>query len=196
MKTTAYPSLPLPTPEVVRDEVRTHFDTDRVAQSTEDALIALLNKFPHNTDPAHVLLKVVAINRLYNTQIFAVHDVARCIAAHNIDAELAEGSLNVVSKIAPVTIKDKVRNNFSFASKYCSWHNPEAYPIYDRNVDACLCAYKLQYRFADFSRQALCEYPAFFNVVCAFREHFSLTSLSFKELDKFLWVKGRELLTE
>jgi len=186
--------LPIPTPDLVGEEIRKNFDCDPVTQLTEIALTDLIRQYPLNTNPAHVLLKVVAINRLYNTNIFAVHDVARHITNLRIDSNLAQGTPDLVKRIAEVTIKDDVRNNYSFATKYCSWHNPEAYPIWDSYVDECLWAYKRQANFHDFKRQHLWDYPKFVEVVTAFQKQYGLDSLTFKEIDKFLWVKGYNLL--
>jgi len=91
---------------------------------TETALGTLFGLYPTNTDPSHVLLKVVALNRLYSTQILAVHAVADHIYQNHqaIDDGLASGALEIVDKVACVKIGEKDRINLSFASKYCNWH--------------------------------------------------------------------------
>jgi hypothetical protein len=53
------------------------FDQDNGV--VEDALKTLFGHYHTNSDHHHVLLKVVALDRLYWTNIFAVHDVARHI---------------------------------------------------------------------------------------------------------------------
>jgi hypothetical protein len=87
-----------------------------------------------------------------------------------------------------------VRNNFSFASKYCHWHNPTAYPIYDGNVEACLWFYRKQDGFATFARDGY-SYPEFVRRVNAFRDFYGLTSFTYKQLDKLLWYLGDTLLS-
>jgi hypothetical protein len=135
----------------------------------------------------------VTINKLYSTNILAVHNVARCIVGHDVDANLGRGSLDAVMKIAPVSINGKTRWNLSFASKYCSWHNSDAYPIYDSCARVALWAYKKQYSFKQFTSNDLLDYLEFASIVAAFRRHFDLESLTLKEVDKFLYVKGYEL---
>jgi hypothetical protein len=130
-------------------------------------------------------------NSLYATQIYALAAVARHIAGLRIDSQLATGSLDAVDLIANVDISGKQRRNFSFATKYCSWHNPVSYPIYDTQVDASLWAYQRQDLFAPFARQDLRNYATFFTVVTAFRTFYGLDELSFKQLDKFLWLSGK-----
>ena len=53
----------------------------------------------------------------------ASHDAL--LSFRNAKVGLATGSPEIVDKIARVTlsINGKVRNNYSFATKYCSWHN-------------------------------------------------------------------------
>jgi len=162
----------------------------------EGALSELFAMFPANTDIRHVLLKVVTLNRLYSTQIFAVMDVAIHIHsnASNIDVALASGLPEIVDKIARVTIQGKERSFFSFATKYCSWHNPESYPIYDSHVDKYLRKLQKRKPFASFFKRNadIRVYPVFRKVMVAFRDFYDLGSFSFKDLDKFLWLYGGE----
>jgi hypothetical protein len=159
------------------DRVRAACDTfDRDHQLTEQTLQELFHHYPSNSDSRHILLKVVAINGLYHTCIFALDTVARHIHAHHkeIDFALAAGSPEIVDKIARVTVKGKVYNFFSFATKFCSWHNPAAYPIYDAHVDHYLWNLQNQDHFASFLHP----------------ETHGLTAYSFKEIDKFLYLEG------
>jgi hypothetical protein len=84
---------------------------------------------------------------------------------------------------------------YSFATKFCSWHNPTAYPIYDHYVDVCLWSYKQQDGFADFHRQDLGYYDKLVPVLSAFCKHYDLKSLSHRDLDKFLWLSGYRILS-
>lgn len=127
----------IPLPPLTADFVNVEcnaFDHDPSTRLTEESLALLLSHFPENNEVTHVLLKVATLNQLYGTNIFAVQMVASHIVDLRIDTYLRSGSLQVVDLIAKVKIGDKVRNNFSFATKYCSWHNPNTYPIYDDNV--------------------------------------------------------------
>ncbi|HEX7422960.1 MAG TPA: hypothetical protein VF311_03600, partial [Terriglobales bacterium] len=58
--------------------------------------------------------------------------IARHIAGLCIDPIIAQGASRAVGLI---TNCDGLRKYFSFATKFCSWHNPAAYPIYDGNVE-------------------------------------------------------------
>jgi hypothetical protein len=184
------PSLPKPTVALVHAEEQ-NFDRDN--EMIERALTELIKQFPKNTDMPQILIKVAAINQLYSTNIYAVWQVAAHIAKLNIDADLEVGEVQLVRKIAQVTIGNKQRNNLSFASKYCSWHQPKSYPIYDSRAEACLWAYREQFGLA-FARKDLWEYESYFEAVKEFRDRFELGHLTFKQIDKFLYLKGVELL--
>jgi hypothetical protein len=179
-----------PTAELVNAACE-KFDRDNFV--IEAALNELFNQYHGNGILPHVLLKVVSLNRLYSTQILAVMDVASHIHenAKEIDCGLSAGSPLVVETIGRVTIgiTGKQRYNFSFATKYCSWHNPAAYPIWDSRVDKYLYHLQRQDNFAPFFRtnSDLWDYPKFVEVMIAFREFYGLESFAFKETDKFLW---------
>jgi hypothetical protein len=140
-----------------------------------------------------VLIKVVLLNSLYNTHVFAVMPMARHIRDLGIDEDLAAGSPELVDRIAKLTMLGKTRRHYSFATKYCSWHRPDEYPIYDSLVAKLLWAYRREHRFAQFSRRHLQEYPKHKEVVAAFRRHFGLAQVSFRQLDKFLWITSGDL---
>ncbi|MGB9456265.1 MAG: hypothetical protein WCB12_09495 [Bryobacteraceae bacterium] len=179
-------ALTIPTQERVRAACK---DFDQENLIVEQALNELFGRYPGNNDLPHVLLKVAALNSLYSTQIFAVVEVARNIYAQDIDSALAAGSPEIVDKIARITIRGRERNNYSFATKYCSWHRPALYPIWDSHVDAYLWRLQKQSHFAkDFDSNAvLWNFGSFREVTTAFRDFYGLGSFTFKEIDKFLW---------
>ena len=98
-----------------------------------------------------------------------------------------------MEEVAVVRLGARRRRNYSFATKYCSWHAPRHYPIYDSLVERMLWTYKQSTGFQDFARQDLQRYPTFREVIDAFRTHFGLLEFSYKELDKFLWKHAREV---
>jgi hypothetical protein len=188
----AYPVLPRPTAD---DVIRAEKKFDEENGPIEWVLTQLFKRFPENTDFGEVVVKTKVLNILYSTQIRAVNIVARHITNLAIDPGLNAGKVEIVGQIAKVQLKDKTRHNVSFASKYCNWHNPTAYPIYDRNVEACLWCYKKQDGFATFRRYDY-DYAEFVRVVNAFRDGYKLTSFTYKQLDKFLWYLGETLLSK
>jgi hypothetical protein len=165
---------------------------------TEKALAELFAAYPANDNPSHILLKVVALNSLYSTRILAVLKLAHYIAdlGARLDAALAAGAQEAVTLIAPAGNGDSDLTFYTFATKYCNWHQPNFYPIYDSRVDKYLWALKKQGNFkceAFSDRQDLHQYPQFCAVMKAFREQFGLGSFSFKQIDEFLWSQGEAI---
>jgi len=193
-------SLPRPTEELVRAKIG---EFDREYEPIEDTLKQLIAQFPQNTDLSQVIVKVAAINLLYNTWIVGFKTVAQHIVRLNIDSDLKEGSAEIIGKIAQVQFGGKTRNNYSFATKYCSWHRQECYPIWDSRVDECLWQYrgrrlnqdlytKEPRPFPTFERRSdLWNYAKFREIVKEFCGHFEL-DFSFKQIDKFLFQLGNE----
>lgn len=182
----------VPTPELIEEKIR-RFDASGAGIS-DKALTDLFTAFPNNVQYEHVLLKAISLNALYYTNIKAIYMVATHVWQCDIDFRLAAKSPEVVNEIARTRMKDgKIRWNYSFASKYCSWHQPDAYPIYDGYVDSLIWAYQKHDKFSKFRRGDLfADYCQYKRVLEAFREYYGLTEFSFKELDKFLWVYGKE----
>ncbi|OLV19234.1 hypothetical protein BOO71_0003493 [Deinococcus marmoris] len=169
---------------------------------TEVAIQKLLTAFPANTVTAEILLKVVVINQIYSTGILAVQPVAERIQAAKIDAALKAGDpgvVHLIDRLQFVTAKGKEvdRSIYSFATKYCALHQPQHYPIYDGLISQKLQAYLKQDGFSTtpFKDAELRNYENFKAVVLQFREHYHLTKFSLREIDQFLWILGKGLLS-
>ena len=188
MKTKA-PQLPYPTEDLVRSYI-SQFDEDNVV--VEKTLSKLFGLFPENTAPEDVLLKVVVLNDLYRTGILATYKVAQHILALNVDPLLKAREADVIELIANVRLGSKIRNNYSFATKYCSWHHPVDYPIYDSFVEQMLWSYRKQDNFSSFRRQDLYNYGHFKQAMADFREHYGLSMFTLKDIDKFFWMAGQK----
>jgi hypothetical protein len=175
-----------PTPELLR-MVCEEFKTDMA----DEALLELFSQYPQNDNRAHVLLKVVALNRLYSTGIYAVYDVANHIHryAQEIDAGLKNGDTEIVDKIHKVTIQStgKERKFWSFATKYCSWHNQAEYPMWDTRVCKYLCSLGVE-EFAH--PDVWTRYADFKKMISALRTRYHLESFTFKQIDMFMWKYG------
>jgi hypothetical protein len=169
----------------------------------DPALTILFTQYPKNTNFDHVLLKVVALNTLYSTMIRVnseitptVYDVARHIVAHNIDTALEDGNVELVERIAAVTVGSKHQRNYSFATKYCNWHKQELFPIYDSRVDVCLWHLQKIGRIEKLCRQDIYySYPEFKCVLTKFMDSFLPEKFTYKEIDQYLYVEGRKLFS-
>ena len=81
--------------------------------------------YPNNTDISDILIKASSLNDFYSTNIFSIVTMGKHIYNLNIDRRLKESDETLVNDIASVIIKGKRKNFYSFATKYCSHHNPD-----------------------------------------------------------------------
>jgi hypothetical protein len=169
---------------------------DRENEPGEWLVRQLFQQYPRNTDADHVLLKTKVLNTVYNAGVIAESSVAKHIKSlSDLDSLIEKGSDDAVNRIADGKIGEKKICFICFASKYCSWHNLDAYPIFDKNVRECLRFYRDKDRFAEFTLNSLWDYPTFRNVVDKFRRHYGL-DVNYKDLDKFMYLFGGRLLAE
>ena len=159
----------------------------------ERNLLKLFETYPKNVSLKDVLYKVEELNGAYNTRIPLIHIelVAEHIVDLNIDHRLANQDLDLVNDIAK---NEKTKNNYVFATKYCSFHFPEKFPIYDRLVAKTLWHFYREDRYASyFSRGDLRDYQTFYFVLLDFIEFYGLEEFNYKEIDHYLWLVGQEL---
>ena len=158
----------------------------------EHALDKLFFKtYPCNTDINDILIKASSLNDFYSTNIFSIFTVAKHILALNIDRRLQVGDASLVDDIADITIGGKQKSFYSFASKYCSHHNPTVFPIYDSFVDKVLRYFKKRDGFCDFADEDLKNYSKFIYVLDAFQSYYGLNGFNRKDLDRYLWQLGK-----
>lgn len=159
----------------------------------ERALDKLFVKLcPENQNIEDILIKCSALNDFYSTNIFKVHNVAQHYLRSDIDQRLAKGDLTLVSDLAHININGKPFYFYSFASKYCSHHRPDIYPIYDNYVHKLLNYFKKRDHFCPYTNADLKEYTSYCNIIQSFRKFYGLESFSVKEIDKYLWQLGKE----
>jgi hypothetical protein len=190
--------LEKPTVEAVKAAVKTFDEKYRVF---EDALTGLLEHYPNNTKTADVLLKVLTVNDLYSTQIplFSdriptVYEVVDHIVERKIDSDLDSGSTGLIYDIARTEIHNKIHFNYSFATKYCSWHRQDLFPIYDSRVDEYLWYAQNQGWIDPFKREELKIYKRLKDAITELQDKCGLGEFNFKQFDKFLYYEGEKLL--
>lgn len=139
-----------------------------------------------------ILIKCSALNDFYSTNIFKVHNVAQHYLKQNIDERLNNGDLSLVSDLAHIEINRKPFYFYSFASKYCSHHRPDIYPIYDSYVHKLLKYFKERDGFFKFKETDMKNYSSYTEIIHAFRKYYKLKAFTVKEIDKYLWQLGKE----
>lgn len=152
-----------------------------------------LETYPSNTELEEVLVKVATLNDFYSTQIFSVYPVAKHIVNLSIDERLKAGDLSLVNDIATVKMESGDEKNFySFATKYCSHHQPLNYAIYDSYVEKVLKYYRNVDGFSKFNDNELKQYAVFCKVLLDFQSFYHLEAYNLKELDRYLWQLGKD----
>lgn len=184
--------IPKPTTEEVTKWLNKWNNTEDIA-IPENTLNHLFNgEHKKNDSLENVLVKCTVLNHFYSTNIFKMYPVAKHILSLNIDNRLTDGDPTLVEEIAKVTIGGKEKNFYSFASKYCSRHNPESFPIYDSYVVKVLKYYRDVDKFSKFTEADLKSYERFKKVLIEFKEQYHLNQFNLKELDMFLWQFGKK----
>jgi len=123
--------------------------------------------------------------------------MARHIQGLDIDSRLKQGDPLLVNEISSghgiISKKNNKEINFySFATKYCNWHNRDKYALYDSFVNKVLIAYKRRDNFSAFIETDLRNFTKFQEVVRDFQQFYNLTDHDLKQIDKFLWIYGKE----
>lgn len=161
----------------------------------EDSLNKLFwQLYPRNDDINDVLAKTAILNDFYSTNIFSTYTVAKHIVDLDIDDRLAAGDLTVVNDIAKVEINGSQKNLYSFATKYCSHHNDKIYPIFDRYVERVLLYFRDKDGFFDFKKPDLKNCIKLCEIIKAFQAFYNLKSYTLKEMDKYMWLLGKEYM--
>lgn len=161
-----------------------------------------LQKFPDNTDPDVVAMKVGLIDITNSTHLsqhkskISMVELANIIASiPDIDARIAAGDPEVVNEIARCNGKI---NLFSFASKYCCYHNRNLYGKDDYSIlDTVLKEYLPRY-FDDVTKgqiqkwQDSFNYKAYNDYITRKLDEYGITVEHRKrKFDHFVWYKNR-----
>lgn len=157
----------------------------------DNALHLLFEQYPLNSNIEEVLLKVVALNDFYSTNIMNIHAVASHIVKLQIDNKLQKHEMNIVPLIANVNFAKKGNRCFySFATKYCSMHFPQYYPIVDKHVKNVLKLFRTD-GYSRFKNKELADYNIYCSIVKDFNVFYNL-NLELRELDHVLWIYDKE----
>ena len=172
----------------------------------EEILQDFVHNHPENSSIFAVELKVKLLNLFYSTYISATGLMAKHICALRIDDALKRGDVNIIEKIAKLNLSnDKVRENYSFATKYCALHQPTKYPIFDSIV--CDTFLKLltegylrpqytyaahpkskgEYSKASFVTKVLRNYPEYCRFYKYFMKKCNIQDKNFRDVDWYIW---------
>lgn len=183
-------------------------EIELLVQNTEnygpenELITRCLRKFPENIDPDIVAMKVGLIDITNSTHLsqhkskISMVELADIISSiPDIDERIAIGDPEVVNEIAKSNGKV---NLFSFASKYCCYHNRNLYGRDDYSIlDTVLKEYLPRY-FDDITRgqiqkwQDSFNYQAYNDYISKKLDEYGITvSYRKRKFDHFVWYKNR-----
>lgn len=170
---------------------------------SENAMITrCLKKYPANTDPDLVAMKIGLIDITNSTHLsqhkskISMAELANIIASiPHIDERISKGDPGVVNAIAGSNGKI---NLFSFASKYCCYHNRNLYEKDDYSIfDSVLKEY-LPHYFDDVTKgqiqnwQKNFEYEAYNDYITRKLDELEITvEYRKRKFDHFVWYQNR-----
>ena len=191
------PIIPQPTKEAVTEYLEKWKLLSGYKEQEEALFLLFRETYPTNTKLSEVLIKCSSLNDFYGTNIFNVYPIAKHIISLNIDVLLADGDPELVNDIARghgITSKSgKELLFFSFATKYCSHHNPLDFPIFDSYVGKLLIHFRNTDRFSPFRNDELRDYIIFKKVILDFRNAYQLQDFNLKQIDQYLWQFGKDV---
>ena len=184
------PDIPRPSAEQVELYLEKWNQLEKCT-AQESALNKLFRDMPTNDSLDVILLKIATLNEFYFAHVWDILKVAQYIytlhVEESLDARLKAGDATLVDAIAKSGGKVHM---FSFATKYCSFHEPEKYPIYDIHVVEMLMYFRDVDEFTEF--EEFKDYSDFKRVVLEMRSYYGLGSFSLKQIDRYLWQLGKE----
>lgn len=165
----------------------------------------VIRRFPYNTDPTEVAIKISVINLVDSVQLArSKSKLSLCnlvdiiLSISDFDRRIEEGYPSLVEEIAKQSKKNHNINVFSFASKYCHYHNScvhdkDDYSIYDSIVGCNL------YRFDDEIKKTYpdkwrseCDYRSYNDAIGRILEKNNIAHPKKRALfDNFVWYHGR-----
>ena len=179
-------------------------------QHNSSSVANLFKTFPKNNNVDEVMAKLAALDSLYTTHAKYLFYMAKNITLiENVDERINSGDLTVVNEIANFQYiddnKEGNRNQYSLATKFCSFSNPKVYSIYDKWVKEVLVDLYETDPYLDLTtlsskkrtnlRKLLesKDYLVFDKIMQCFREKYSdvFEGMPKMELDKYLWLAGK-----
>ena len=179
------------------------------------AMQQLINAMPDNDDDATIIIKIFAIDNAMSTNLRRFNDIVKIAKiirrkqvtfTRYLNSKKREDHFKAIMLIRDAAKKGaesdiKMRDALSFASKYCFWHRPDSFVIYDSyvvaelllllgkhkrdNVDMPAVANASGKRFL---RKKICgDYPSYLEAFDAVVKAYGLQTFNRREVEQALW---------
>lgn len=162
----------------------------------DDSALSFFRAHSANTEAQDILLKIGEVGDKDLIKDEAQGEMAAHILSLQIDSLLEQANAQLVNDIASVNFRGQEKNYYAFASRYCNYHDQDSYPIYDQLMVAILKLYFKRIRESTLDPQELMDYPSFKKLMREFVLSFHIPVFNYRELDKFIWVYGQEVIVE
>ena len=180
----------------------------------QEIIEQVIRRYPLNTDMVQIAMKVAVIDLTNSTQLsnyksrISLYDICQIVLSiDKFDERLAKGDPDLVKAIALGSKnfggKDRGVNLFSFASKYCCYHNiyqygRDDYSIFDNVVSDVLYQYSteknpLKKRQPEKWRQNI-QYKEYNDYIGALLDEYGITNNEQgrrRMFDHFLWFANK-----
>lgn len=161
-----------------------------------------LKRFPDNTDPDVVAMKIGLIDITNSTHLsqykskISIVSLAKKIAKiENIDERIKNGDPTVVNEIA----NNKNINLFSFATKYCCYHNRNLYENDDYSIYDTVLKEYLPLYFKEIKKGTIqkwkdnCDYESYNIFITKKLDELGIqVEFRKRKFDHFVWYKNRK----
>lgn len=157
----------------------------------QDEMIERFSKLSEINED-NIIAVAALINTLYSTHIYPSDFkslIQQIINVNDLKNRLNNGDIPLVTEISKVGGKEYL----SFASKFCAFFNNTKYPIYDKISRKVLSDINKKYGFTNRFCKDKIPYDRFFTIYNAFISAFDLQNYTYRQIDKFLWGKGKDL---
>ena len=194
-----YPSLTKDNIENVEDKVR---NDPKYGEDLKE-LTTFFTQFPTNTNRDIVIHKILLVDITNSTNLkftssrvndFSIYNLAEQLIKWNIDKDIENGSHSIVDKIS----KFCNSNIFSFATKYCCYHNTlcynkDDYSIFDKVVVKTIPQYvDISPTYIDDEKDK--GYSHYHSLITKLIDVYDLHRIENirRKLDHFLWFPNKD----
>lgn len=181
-------------------------DEDRAYGEEARLIKACFNQYPQNTSREIVAMKIGLIDVTNSTNIsrdkskISVPElVDTLLGIKRLDERIAAGDISLVQEIAVETKNKYDINLFSFASKFCCYHNiyiydGDAYSIYDTVLHDNIPMYALgvSKRQLNICRES-CDYKRYVDIIDGILDANQITTENRRrKFDNLVWYYNRK----
>ncbi|HEX5168927.1 MAG TPA: hypothetical protein VFW11_07120 [Cyclobacteriaceae bacterium] len=158
--------------------------------------LELFGNIPLNVNEEDVRTKISALNDTDIRQLSVQEDMIHHILDLKIDDRLKQGDPSLVDDIAKLLVKGQTHHLLHFASVYCNFHKPDAFPIFSDQHLEFYKKYIVNNNLA-LDPEKIDTYDVFSRALNDLVERLGLTGkMNYLQLRKFGWLYAEAVVKE